>query len=472
MINPAISFNELADWDAIADDTIELSDEQCDRAIQLSQAASNRFQQWSLYIQALALTGFEQWLEEWAPDLPLDVSHCSLYQPHYANWLDAVCNLGIGDFQLSLIPVGSVSDRVVSVPRAIVDLPRFVPHFYTLVAVQEEDLQVQIQGYLRHDQLTQYQQAQPLTADRQWGYRVPLEWFTPDPTALLLDLRALDGAAIPRPTELAETALALEPSATIQAQLTPQLPQLCDPDCTLQQVLPWSTGAAIINNPELAEWLYQQQQAETSPSALSAASSVNTANTVDNTTPSDRPQTAPADPLQPLITQAVNVGLWLRDQLDATAEALSWVLLPPQPAIASALRSGVEELDAVIDALRQQDIDIPDHAGGASRDIRWGRVAVRLYALTWVLPRTIEIDGWILLLALGPQPGTQMPVGISLQVHDSRELLVERRLTDAAQDAYLYAQVGGSWDEQFMVTINMANGAAVSLSFTFASESS
>ncbi|NJO80791.1 MAG: DUF1822 family protein [Cyanobacteria bacterium RM1_2_2] len=105
---------------------------------------------------------------------------------------------------------------------------------------------------------------------------------------------------------------------------------------------------------------------------------------------------------------------------------------------------------------------MPPTARAAYRDFQVDAVAVRLYALTWdVSPTsTTPEPEWSLLLVLGAQPGTQLPQSITLSVQDDMQLLTQETLQHAP---YLYAQVIGTWNEQFRVTITLPNGASLTL---------
>jgi hypothetical protein len=171
------------------------------------------------------------------------------------------------------------------------------------------------------------------------------------------------------------------------------------------------------------------------------------------------------------MQRAMNVGLWLRDRLDEVAEEFSWVLMPALAPIAVEMRA-VEEFQGIVTELQQTGMAIAPAARGAYRDLRWGNTALRLYAAAWPLPVEEQESGqtpeWTLLLVLGAQPDSILPVGVGIQVQDENKLLMERTLTEADQDAYLYARVIGSWDEQFWVTIRLPNGTSATLPpFTF-----
>ncbi len=404
MINPPLANVDLLDWEALTPEGIDLLPEHVHLAVQLSQTVADPEFQWQTYLNALATFGFEQWVAERATELAVDRDRCTLMQPSAQSLLNATSNVQVGEFNVCLIAVGSVLDNTISIHSATIDSADWTPHFYVLVEVLEEQEQIKVYGYLRRDELLRHQQTQTLAAEPDLTYALPLNWFTADPETLMLELRCLSPEAIAR--SISEfTASAAASTASI------------------------STSAGTV-------------------AASSAHSAFST------------PQ-----PLQALTQQAINAGLWLCDRLDQAAAELSWVLVPAFVPAASAMRSAVEELQRVTEELERSGIDIVPEARGAYRDVRWGSIGLRLYALVWALPM-ISAEAapeWSLLLVLGGQPGVNLPVGSGLRVQDEIQVLVERSLTTASQDTYLYARVIGTWNEQFWVTVTLPNGVVVTL---------
>ncbi|WP_179228369.1 DUF1822 family protein [Leptolyngbya ohadii] len=172
-------------------------------------------------------------------------------------------------------------------------------------------------------------------------------------------------------------------------------------------------------------------------------------------------------PSSPLATAAINVGLWLQNQVDRLAAELSWVLLPPltlNPALGSSLRgsrSAIEEFESVLtDLVQRSPIEIPPEARGAYQDIELANLPLRLYAATWQI--TGAVPEWTLLVVLGTRAGTLLPNGIRLQVRDAEQVLEDVALGSSGLN-YLYACVIGSVEESFWVTISLPNGTATTL---------
>lgn len=378
------SFDFLDEIELVSEEAIALSADQMKRAAELSLGASAA-QQWQTYLNALALVSFEEWLQQHSGEVTLNQANCSLMQSADAGNVPAVCNLEANQFRLCLIATGDLDDTV-SIPRAAIDLPEFMAHFYVVVEVREEQQQAMIRGFLRHDQWVTYQQSHPIQPDSDGTYSLPYGWFEPDANRLLLHLRCLERDAIPLPD--------------------------------------------IVH---------------------------------------DRASTSP-DLLQLLTQQAVNTGLWLRNQWDEIAQEVSWILLPPtaaammrSPVQNSFQRSPGEEFEAIVQQLERNGLHLPAQARGAYRDWMMANIPLRLYAVVGEVAPADPTPEWSLLLVLGAQPRNNLPQGISLQISDPTGILIERTLDPQTTADYLFAQVSGTWDEKFLASITLPDGESLTL---------
>lgn len=437
-----LTANLWLDCDALSTETIDLSSEKINQAVELSSAIPNEERQWQTYLNALALFGFEQWLEERAPEVRINREQCSLFNPATANAIEAVCNLKVNEFNLCLIATGSLADEEVIIPRAVVDLPEFIPHFYVLLEVQEELSNVTVQGFLSSQQLMN--QRANLQADEDWTYLLPVTWFEDELDSFLLYLRALEPTAIYLPSNQSNCSIEL---SRIRSELEALLPQLQSPERQLWQVLSWEQGACVLVYPELLNWLYQAQQQSSQGGKF-----VNYL----------------SDLLGLLTQPSINVGRWLNNQLDDLAQGLSWVLLPsPVPAygmrsIVSGVRSPAEEFEAIVTQLRQTNVEIPAEASAAYRDLELPAAPLRLYAVTWPL-LSDSIPEWSLLLVLVTRAASSLPSGLRLRVSDQTGILVERVLEAQQQNSYLFTRVVGTCDEKFVVTVSLGSGVEQTL---------
>ena len=429
----------MFDFEAFTDEAIELSLESINKAVEFSLKIPNEQQQWRTYLNILALDAFEEWLSARASELTINREDSTILHPEMANVIDGVCNLQVEQFKICLITTGSFTDEEVSLPKAVVDLPEFIAHFYVIIEVQEEQGTAIVQSFLSYEQLVHQCSRAKLEADEDWTYQVPLNWFEANPDHLLLFLRSLKTMEIALPVISNNRLVQL---AEIRTKLSVKLPELQSKDSQLSQVLTWEEGAIVLTNREVLKWIYQLQRGE----IISASNQTSL-------------QQQLSDILQLLTKPAMNVGRWLFNELDEFAQELSWVLLP-SIALASPIRemrSPVQEFEAIAKQLRHNSVEIPTAARGAYRDIQLSGIPLRLYAITWSM-LSDSVPEWELLLVLGTALGTSLPSELRLRVSDQSSVLVEQRLPGKSSESYLFTRVVGTWDEKFIVTVGLQAG--------------
>jgi Protein of unknown function (DUF1822) len=219
-------------------ETIWLEPNQFEQARRLTSPSVSELGQWQMYLNALALLGFEQWLHKHASTHSVDRTQC-------INDVGAMYNLKIDEFKLTLIAKEHVLDELAEIPRTALSQPERAAHFYVLLEISEEQEQMTIRGFLRYDRLIDFLHQPrhphpnpsptrgeglnptPLSLDgrgaggegdirardlmhdlnpvNQQGlqdgyYQIPLSVFDPDPNHLLYYCDFLDPAAIPLPT--------------------------------------------------------------------------------------------------------------------------------------------------------------------------------------------------------------------------------------------------------------------------------
>jgi Protein of unknown function (DUF1822) len=173
-------------------ETIWLDPAQFEQARALASPSVSEACQWQMYLNALALLGFEQWLHKHASNHSVDRTQC-------INDIGAIYNLKVDEFKLTLIAKEHVLDELAEIPRAAIAQPERVAHFYVLLEISEEQEQMTIRGFLRCDRLMHDLNPvnqQPL---QDGYYHIPLSAFDPDPNHLLYYCDFLDPAAIPLP---------------------------------------------------------------------------------------------------------------------------------------------------------------------------------------------------------------------------------------------------------------------------------
>ncbi|GCA77397.1 hypothetical protein MiTe_04251 [Microcystis aeruginosa NIES-2520] len=199
-------------------EAIRLEPEQFEQALvnPLASPSVDEAGQWQLYLNALALLGFEQWLEKRAPSHFIDRTQC-------INHIGAVYNLKIDEFKLNLIVKEQVLDEVVEIPREAIEQPALVAHFYVLLEVCEEQQRLMIRGFLRSDRLMNY--CHRVSDSLQNGYyQIPLSVFDPEPNHLLFYCDFLEPASILLPvisTEHTATPEAISETTLTASQETP-----------------------------------------------------------------------------------------------------------------------------------------------------------------------------------------------------------------------------------------------------------
>lgn len=170
-------------------EVILLESEYFARASKISNQVTDQAHQWQTYLNALGLLGFEQWLKERLPEQPVTRD---------TKTIEAVGNLNVGDFKLSVIATEHLLDEVVNLPQYAINKPDFAAHFYVVLEVLEEQEQVIIRGFLRYDQLVNYRNQAHLQI-RDNCYQLPLKEFDTEPNHLLYYSRFLEPTAIPLP---------------------------------------------------------------------------------------------------------------------------------------------------------------------------------------------------------------------------------------------------------------------------------
>lgn len=433
--------NSLLDFESFSSGGIELSIAQIDQAAALSDRIIPE-RQWQTYLNSLALFGFETWLEERDSSLTLNSANCSVKQPNYANYIDGVFHLTIGEYKICLLTNGVSIDEFIRVDRALIDLPEYIAHFYILVNVIEEQAEVKIDRCIRYQDLIEQQQTNNLAPDTAWGYDIPLLWFNLEVDDLLLSLRCLQPSSISVSDRVTAT-------DNIQTELAPLLSQLQSRETALSEILTWSQAATIFSNPDLLNWLDQLQTNESS-----LTDSI----------------TALGDVLSSRITEvtqtAINVKSWLSNQLDELAQNLAWTVLQTPEFAASGLRdlqvtnreSPTAEFSSIISSLRNSGEEIPLNAGGAYQDFIVDSYALRLFAVTWTLTETESVPEWSLLIILGAQPNNYLPQGLKLELTEGDTVLDQKIITENTDNSYIYTQVIGELDEQFAINIMLADG--------------
>ncbi|MGB3637297.1 MAG: DUF1822 family protein [Rivularia sp. (in: cyanobacteria)] len=434
-------FPMTLEFEQLPPEAIPLSQSEIELAIEISGQIKDESKQWQTYLNSLSLSAFETWLESRSSSLNINRDECTVLQPGLANLIPTVANLKVGEYKICLITTGSFIDEQVDISRVVVDLPEYIPHFYVLVEVLEEEEKAVIQGFLSYKELSARQQEVNLKPDSDWIYEIPLNWFCNEPDRLLLYLNCLEPSAISLPAIPTNRAENLE---LVKEELIQILPELQTQE--LWEKLTWEQASAVLTNSELIDWIYNLQTQEEILSITSIQKHL-------------------SDIFKLISQPAINVGRWLWDELDTLAEE-TWNLLPniaPQPV----MRTPVEEFTLISSQLQQKGLEIPVQARGAYQDLSLAGVPLRLYAVTWHLLSESESNSWTLLLILGTPALEILPHNLKLRVSDQTDILVEQEVNPELGNSYLFTRVVGNFDEKFLVSVNLGDGVELTLPFAF-----
>ncbi len=445
MVNNFIedSDNLLLDFETRSVDAISLKESQIQEAAAISSTILNPEDQWQTYLEALAQFGFESWLEARDSQLLVNSTNCSLTQPRYANVIPGVFNLEIAQFKICILTPGLMLDETITIPRAVLDLPEYVAHFYIVVEVDEEREETTVNSFIPYDELKQHQQSANLQPDSDWNYELPAAWFNGEPDKLLLCLRCLEPIAIVLPTVPER----LTEISKLQTELESLIPQLQSQTSSLSEILTWEQAISLLTNPDLLDWLHNVR---TTPATESNSSAL-----IEGLSKT----------LAKFTQRVINVGAWLKNELDEVSQNLAWNLLPPSALATSAFRnlktvnqeSPIEELASLVTHFRNSSVEIPSEATSAYRDFTLGTVGLRIFAIAWEINPVAETPEWTLLVILGAQPEQQLPLGLKLVLQDL-ETTLDEKIVETTEDRYLYTLVIGNLEEKFMIKLVLPTG--------------
>lgn len=178
----------ITDLRLLLSEVIWLEPEDFYQARVISNDITGEAQQWQNYLNVLALLGFEKWLN----------THVPKQQIHrHSNLTEDGCYINLGDFKVCLIANEQFLNELVSFPDTTIDIPEFAAHFYVIVEVLEEEQQVMIRGFVRHEQLLNYCLQNDLQPTEEGDYQLPLSLLDTEPNHLLFYYLYLEPTAIP-----------------------------------------------------------------------------------------------------------------------------------------------------------------------------------------------------------------------------------------------------------------------------------
>lgn len=207
------------DFGLLSPEIIWLEPEHFDRAIEIIDSVKSEAHKWQTYLNALALIGFDEWLNERISEKTVN---------RYTNLIESVCYLNVGEFKLCLIATEHLLDEVVNVPQNTIEQQGLAAHFYVVLEILEEQEQVIVRSVGRYDQLVNYIRRSNLQLLRDSFYQLPLSLFDAEPNDLLVYCRLLEPTAIPLAfaSTNSQVAIAGITSPAPSAPETPPAPEL------------------------------------------------------------------------------------------------------------------------------------------------------------------------------------------------------------------------------------------------------
>ncbi len=144
---------------------------------------------WQIYLNTLALLGFEVWLQKRLPNkvIARDISQ-----------ITTAGNLKVDEFKFCTIASDNLLSEVVNIPKVIIENYQNFAHFYVVVEVLEEEEQVVIKGFLSYNQLIESRNNLKLSISDDC-YRLPLSLFDMEPNHLLIYQRYVEASEFAPP---------------------------------------------------------------------------------------------------------------------------------------------------------------------------------------------------------------------------------------------------------------------------------
>ena len=179
-----------------------LEPEDFEEARKISQEVNDERCRWQTYLNALALLGFTEWLQEQIPNVKINSNKCSVLQPEYTNSSNTIYHLQVGAFKLCLIVAYDLKHDSLKIAHESIKEVNLASQFYVLIEVLEEQEELVVHGFIRYDEIVKYHRS--LQGELEGGnygkdFSLPLSCLDPEVNNLLLYTRFLKVNAIPLP---------------------------------------------------------------------------------------------------------------------------------------------------------------------------------------------------------------------------------------------------------------------------------
>jgi hypothetical protein len=244
---------EPTDW------VLEIVPERQAAIWQQSRVYPHAWGRWNAYLNQLCLETILPWLQaEYLPTATTWVASSAL--PMFWDLIDGLV-ITVGTTRIAVIPTEAIDRAALEVPQEWIDIPSWAADYYLGVQVASEEGKIYIYGYATHKQLKT--QGSYDRQDR--TYSLATEDLNPD-----LNLLWLTYDRYPVTSTRAE----IDPIAPLVTErITPLIDRLSNPAEVLPRLaVPFEVWAAIVENPELHQRLYQQRQTGQIPHVMTRLS--------------------------------------------------------------------------------------------------------------------------------------------------------------------------------------------------------
>ncbi|MEO0968114.1 MAG: DUF1822 family protein [Cyanobacteria bacterium J06639_18] len=182
---------------------ISLKSQYFDKAREINHQVTGERNQWKTYLSTISLFAFEEWLQELAPNIHININNSSIFQPQYQNLTDTICNIEISDFKLCLIIIDNLFDDWITVPENIIYYPELAAHLYVLVEIIEDEEKLIIHGFMNRDEVLKYHASVDInnTTRNLSSINIPFLCFDNQINNLLIYARFLEPDAITLPKQ-------------------------------------------------------------------------------------------------------------------------------------------------------------------------------------------------------------------------------------------------------------------------------
>jgi len=175
---------------AVEAQLVSLQSTDLERACELSQRIPDPGKRWSVYLNALALFGFRQWLQGRSLTFQLQDEHCIITEPTIVDGISAVCKLTTNQFKICLIALEPDQTDTVPIPKSVLDRIDLRAHCYIFISIYEEQEAIGLRGYIFHDAI-------PNSLDSEQDfYSIPNDRLTTNFDHLLLHFSCLEPTPI------------------------------------------------------------------------------------------------------------------------------------------------------------------------------------------------------------------------------------------------------------------------------------